>query len=272
MDRAELHQVVTEEDVPRDGEAHEDGGKDNQEVEQLVGCVDEGVGHQLEARVGLEGLEELEHDRHHIDTHDQLQRVEQLHDAGERRLRRFERACVQAHHVRDQRQVVVFRVQQVLDGIPPRGHAEHDPDNDVGDTHDDADPVNPVPEAPVLLAAAYEPAYPDLSQDVLYLAVSGIEDEQHINDVHRQAPPARVRDYDHRTRHDVRNYEAPVVEPHARLGDSKHLRPLVPRGEDEFHGVGLVVVPARLPEGVHSGLGRSEIVPGVPAQVLLGLW
>mmetsp|Transcript_18662 Transcript_18662/g.58603 ORF Transcript_18662/g.58603 Transcript_18662/m.58603 type:complete len:231 (-) Transcript_18662:500-1192(-) len=229
--------------MPRHGEPQEYGHEDDEEMEQLVASLDEGVGHQLKSRIGLEGLEELQHDGNNIDAHDDLQDEEEHGYLPEVLLARLYDGGVQAHHLLDDHDPRVPLLQDALDGVGVRGEDEDEPQRDVRPTHDDAHPIDTVPEAPVLSAAPAQAALPHAAQELLQLPVRGVGEEEEVDDVQDDRPRLRVGEYYDGSRHDVRHHKTPVVEVCPDLRQAKHADPVIPGGEEKVQRVRVSVVP-----------------------------
>mmetsp|Transcript_35500 Transcript_35500/g.102070 ORF Transcript_35500/g.102070 Transcript_35500/m.102070 type:complete len:397 (-) Transcript_35500:115-1305(-) len=162
----------------------------------------------------------------------------------------------------------VPHLQQTLNRVCLRGHAEGEPERDVRPAQHDAHPIYPIPEAPVVLAARAQAAHPHAAEDVLQLPVGGVDQEHEVDDVHHEDPLLGVGLDDHRAGHGVRHHEAPAVEVRAHLGDGKHAHALVPGGEHEVQAVRVPVGPARGPEHPGGRRGGAPEVPGAGPQVL----
>mmetsp|Transcript_10168 Transcript_10168/g.30518 ORF Transcript_10168/g.30518 Transcript_10168/m.30518 type:complete len:579 (+) Transcript_10168:487-2223(+) len=269
-ERAELKEVVPKQDVPRDREAKENGHEYDEEVEELVAGLDERVGHQLQPGVGLEGLEELQHDGQDVDAHHDLHEREEPGDPDEALLCSLDDGGVQAHGGADERQPPrAPLLEHGLDALCLCGEVVREPEHHVRPTHDDARPVHKVPEPPILLAAPAGAGEPHVAQQLLHLCVGGESEEQDVDRVYEVGPDLGVRLHDHRAAHDVGHHESVAIKVGPDLGDPKHGQALVPAGENEVQAIRVVVGPAPSPQCLGGGRRRTSEVPGRRAQVRL---
>mmetsp|Transcript_28283 Transcript_28283/g.59918 ORF Transcript_28283/g.59918 Transcript_28283/m.59918 type:complete len:202 (-) Transcript_28283:347-952(-) len=172
----ELLHIFSEHDVTRQGKADEDCKEDNGEVEDLARSAHQRVGHQLQPRICLKGLEELHHDRHDVQSHSTVKPPE---EAGYERQVIFdgvEGPSVQRHDIRAQSSHVTRIIEQGLNAVGLHGGQAPAPDCSIAKTCDDANPINSVPEAAIVLDTL-QPRQAHCVNQVPQLHVHGVEEE-----------------------------------------------------------------------------------------------